>query len=62
MDVSSLTGAIVSLNKSAVGMDVAIATFREQVKADRAIVGLIEVSVEASKAANATGQLSDIKV
>ncbi len=62
MDVSSLTGAIVSLNKSAVGMDVAIATFRQQVKSDRAVVGLIEASVESAKAANATGQLADIKV
>ena len=57
MDVSSLTGAIVSLNKSAVGLDVAIAAFREQAKAERAIVGMIEASVEAAKASNAVGQL-----
>ncbi len=62
MDVSSLTGAITTLNKSAVGMDVAIAVFREQVKADQAVVGLIEASVNAAKAANAAGQLADITV
>ncbi|MFY8107011.1 MAG: hypothetical protein ACOVKO_08845 [Elstera sp.] len=62
MDVSRLTGALASLNKSAVSMDIAIETFRQQVKADRAVVGLIEASVEAAKAANATGQLVDITV
>lgn len=62
MDVSSLTGAITTLNKSAVSMDVAIEVFRQQTKAERAVVGIIEASVEASKAANAAGQLADISV
>lgn len=62
MSVSSLTGAIVSLNKSAVSMDVAIEVFRQQTKAERAVVGMIEASVSAAKAANAAGQLVDITV
>ncbi len=57
MSVSSLTGAIVALNKSAVGMDVAIEVFRQQTKAERAVVGMIAASVASAKAANAVGQL-----